>query len=173
VVSGREAPNMGRTLVVSILILLSGCGKQQMQPPPGDTVSGLEEITAVPRVVGVDEPIPESPPLSVILQGPVLTPFTSYPRVLNRDEVLQARDREYSGKLDAAGLRGTVRVWFLLDDEGQVLSRVLQESSGYEDLDAAGLRVAQVFRFSAALNRGAPVFVWVSLPIRFDPGSWP
>lgn len=139
-------------------LLLGGCGA-----PQPEAVDAMSRV----RAVAVDS-IPEAPPLATILRGPVPTPFAVAPRLLNRDEVLRASEREFPSHLKAAGVDGTVRVWFLIDDEGQVLSRVIDESSGNGELDAAALRVAQVVRFSNALNDDQPVYVWVSLPIEFN-----
>jgi len=44
----------------------------------------------------------------------------------------------------------------------------VNESSGYEALDQAALNVAEVYRFSPALNRENQVAVWVALPITFQ-----
>lgn len=146
-----------KSVVGVMCLVLSSCGAPQ--PEPGDSPSRV-------RAVAVDS-IPEAPPLGTILRGPVSTPFTVAPRLLNRDEVLQANEQEFPPHLKAAGVDGTVRVWFLIDDEGQVLSRVIDESSGNEELDAAALRVAQVPRFSNALNQDQAVYVWISVPIQF------
>lgn len=147
-----------KSVVGLMCLLLSSCGAPQ--PQPGDSTSRV-------KAVAVDS-IPEAPPLGTILQGPVLTPFTVAPRLLNRDDVLRANEQEFPPHLKAAGVEGTVRVWFLIDDEGKVLSRMIDEGSGNEELDAAALRVAQVPRFSRALNHDEPVYVWISVPIRFE-----
>lgn len=147
-----------KTAVGLMTLFLSGCGA-----PQPEAVDSTLRVTAV-----TGDSIPEAPPLATILRGPVFTPNTVAPRVLNRDEVLRAREQEFPSHLKAAGVDGIVRVWILIDDEGQVLSRVIHESSGTEELDAAALRVAQIFRFSNALNNDLPVYVWVSLPIVFN-----
>ena len=41
------------------------------------------------------------------------------------------------------------------------------ETSGYEELDAAALRVADVFRFTPMWNEGEVVRAWIQLPITF------
>jgi TonB family protein len=149
----------------TLLLVLNGCGSHETQPGAGDAFPPPGEV----RAYMVDS-IPEAPALSIILEGPTFTPFTVAPSLLNREEVLRAREREHPTTLKEAGIGGTARVYFLLDDQGGVLSRVLHESSGHEALDAAALRVAQVYRFSAALNGDEPVHVWVSLPISFSAG---
>ena len=119
------------------------------------------------RVVALEVLFP--PSREFILRGPTFTPFSVAPTVLNRDEVLAAGEREYPGHLREAGVGGTVRIYFLLDDEGQVLRRVIDETSGNEELDAAALRVARIYRFSEARRRDRPVYAWVSFPITFGP----
>lgn len=66
-----------------------------------------------------------------------------------------------------AGIGGTVRVNFFIDGEGRVLETRIQEGSSYAGLDQAALAVADVIRFSPALNRDQTVAVWVVFPIVF------
>ena len=66
-----------------------------------------------------------------------------------------------------AGIGGQVVVWFFISEEGQVLDRRVARSSGHIQLDEAALQVADVFRFSPALNREKVVQVWIQLPITF------
>ena len=80
---------------------------------------------------------------------------------------MRALEREYPPLLRDAGIGGTVKVWFFIDENGVVRNQVVHETSGHEALDAAALRVAPVFRFTPALNRDKAVPVWVSLPITF------
>ena len=102
--------------------------------------------------------------------GPAFTPFTDAPTILNRNEVVAAMTREYPPLLRDAGIGGTVKVYFLIDEEGVVEQVRLDESSGHEALDEAALNVAGAFRFSPALNDEKPVPVWVSFPITFEAG---
>ena len=89
------------------------------------------------------------------------------PRILNTDEVIRALERSYPGLLRDAGIGGDVTVWFFIDAGGRVLKRLIDRKSGYDGLDAAALKVADIMRFSPAENRGVKVPVWVSLPVRF------
>jgi len=61
-----------------------------------------------------------------------------------------------------------VIVWFYISDTGQVLDSRIQQSSGHPQLDDAALRVADVYRFTPALNREERVVVWIQLPITFQ-----
>ena len=67
-----------------------------------------------------------------------------------------------------AGIGGTVKVWFYISEEGRVLDRRVSQSSGYVKLDEAALKVADVFRFTPALNREKIVQVWIRFPIEFQ-----
>ena len=56
---------------------------------------------------------------------------------------------------------------FFISEEGRVLDRRVSQSSGHTPLDEAALEVADVLRFTPALNRDERVQVWVQLPIMF------
>jgi TonB family protein len=99
---------------------------------------------------------------------PTFTPYTVAPSILNRDEVIQAMEKNYPPLLREAGIGGTVRVYFFIDETGKVLDHRIDSSSGHQALDEAALRVASVYRFSPALNRDQKVPVWVSFPITFQ-----
>ena len=102
-----------------------------------------------------------------ISAAPVFTPYTTKPDYTNAAEVRRAMEREYPPLLRDAGIGGTTIVWFFIDENGVVRNQVIQASSGSEALDEAALRVAPVFEFTPAENRGNPVPVWVQLPITF------
>ena len=67
-----------------------------------------------------------------------------------------------------AGIGGTVRVYFFIDENGRVQDRQIDESSGHQALDAAAMAVFDIYRFSPALNRDKAVPVWVSFSITFQ-----
>ena len=74
----------------------------------------------------------------------------------------------YPSMLRNAGIGGEVVVWFFISEEGRVLDRRVSRSSGHKLFDEAALQVADVFRFSPALNRDRIVQVWIQLPISFQ-----
>ena len=94
--------------------------------------------------------------------------MTVRPEILNRSEVQAALMRMYPPILRDAGIGGSVTVWFFISEAGTVLDRRVSESSGHVPLDEAALEVADVFRFSPALNREQIVQVWIQLPITFQ-----
>lgn len=102
-----------------------------------------------------------------ISAAPVPTPYTVAPELKNREEVQRALVRFYPPLLRDAGIGGTVLVWFFIDETGQVQKSLIKESSGHKSLDEAALKVAEIMRFSPALNRDQKVRVWVALPITF------
>lgn len=99
---------------------------------------------------------------------PGFTPFTVAPAITNRAEVARALEREYPSVLRDAGIGGTVRVLFHIDETGAVVETRLAESSGHPGLDGAAEKVAEVMRFTPAVNRDRRVAVWVSFPIVFE-----
>ena len=105
--------------------------------------------------------------VAAIQVGPVFTPMTVRPEILNRTYVQSALMRLYPPDLRDAGIGGSAVVWFYISDAGRVLHSEIDESSGHEGLDQAALKVATVFRFTPAEYRTEPVAVWIHLPITF------
>jgi TonB family protein len=132
-----------------------------------ERISALEEIVADLRreVLSLSEG-GRATAGSELPSFPTFTPYTVSPEVKNPNEVRRVL-REEQQPLVAAGIGGTVRVWFLIDEEGEVQRAHIIESSGYSMLDAAAMKVADIIRFTPALNRDKPVSVWISYPITF------
>ncbi len=131
-----------------------------------------EDITIAPTTFE-ENPVDELPPppdeiATDLSAAPTFTPFTVAPDILNRSEVVRAMEREYPPLLRDAGIGGTVRVYFFIDENGQVQDTRIDVSSGHSALDDAALTVASVYRFSPALNRDKKVPVWVSFQITFQ-----
>ena len=131
-----------------------------------------EDITIAPTTFE-ENPVEDLPPppeevATDISSAPTFTPFTVAPSIQNRSEVVRAMEREYPPLLRDAGIGGTVRVFFFIDENGQVQDFRIDSSSGHQALDDAALAVADVYRFTAALNRDKKVPVWVSFPITFQ-----
>ena len=156
-------------------------------PPPPEAISrparpvmataeiDFDDITIAPTTFA-DNPIDDLPPPTDDVGGdisaaPVFTPMTVRPEIRNRTEIQQALMTQYPAMLWNAGIGGTVEVWFFISEEGKVLDRRVFESSGYVQLDEAALKVADVFRFTPALNRDQIVQVWIRFPIKFQVGQ--
>lgn len=90
------------------------------------------------------------------------------PRILNIGEVRRAMFAAYPARLREARVGGTVRVHFFIDEHGDVQGTRIDETSGNTALDEAALTVADVFRFSAALNGDQPVPAWTSHSLSFE-----
>ena len=131
-----------------------------------------EDITIAPTTFE-DNPVEDLPPppqeaATDISAAPTFTPFTVAPSIQNRNDVVRAMEREYPPLLRDAGIGGTVRVYFFIDEEGRVGDRRIDQSSGHQALDDAAMSVAEIYQFSPALNRDKKVPVWVSFPITFQ-----
>jgi len=131
-----------------------------------------EDITIAPTTFE-ENPVEDLPPppeekAQDLSAAPTFTPFTVAPSILNRDEVVRAMEREYPPLLRDAGIGGTVKVYFFIDENGTVQDTRIDQSSGHQALDEAALKVANIYRFSPALNRDKKVPVWVSFPITFQ-----
>ena len=99
--------------------------------------------------------------------APMFTPMTVRPTIRNMDEVARALQRFYPPLLRDAGIGGTVVVWILIDEQGNVERTQVQRSSGHPALDDAAVRVGEVIDFTPAMNRDRPARVWVQWPIAF------
>jgi protein TonB len=131
-----------------------------------------EDITIAPTTFE-DNPVEDLPPppeqtATDLSAAPTFTPFTVAPSILNRSDVVRAMEREYPPLLRDAGIGGTVRVYFFIDEGGRVQDRQIDQSSGHQALDDAAMAVSEIYRFSPALNRDKKVPVWVSFPITFQ-----
>jgi protein TonB len=131
-----------------------------------------EDITIAPTTFE-DNPVEDLPPppeqtATDLSAAPTFTPFTVAPSILNRSDVVRAMEREYPPLLRDAGIGGTVRVYFFIDEGGLVQDRQIDQSSGHQALDDAAMAVSEIYRFSPALNRDKKVPVWVSFPITFQ-----
>lgn len=138
-------------------------------PVVGDTE--IDDLATIPFVPFDEYVVEIRPPATSRRDGPAepdrFTPMTVVPRLGNQREVERALERNYPPVLRDSGIGGSAEVWFFIDEDGRVLKTELKESSGYEQLDQAALRVADVMQFSPAWNRDKKVQVWVSIPITF------
>lgn len=137
------------------------------------TTDVSEDITIAPTTFEENpvEALPPPPEVTeketAIDERPTFTPFTVAPEILNREQIVDAMMDNYPSLLRESGVGGLVRVFFFIDENGFVQTTRLDQSSGYDALDQAALDVAELYRFSPALNRDRRVPVWVSFPIEF------
>jgi protein TonB len=152
-------------------------------PPPPEQISRPatpvmaaadidEDITIAPTTFEENpvEDLPPPPTEAVVdlAAAPVFTPMTVRPEIRNRNVVMTAMERAYPPILRDAGIGGQVVVWFFISEDGQVLDKRVSQSSGHTQLDNAALEVADVYRFTPALNRDQKVKVWIQIPITFQ-----
>ncbi len=142
--------------------------------PATPVVSSVEiddDITIGKTTIEANPPDVLPPPSSDdgtrALTTTTIFPYTVAPTILNGTEIVRAMERAYPAFLRDAGVGGTVQVLFHIDEAGTVQDVRLDESSGHQALDQAALSVANLYRFSPALNRDQRVPVWVSFPIVF------
>jgi TonB family protein len=121
-------------------------------------------ITWEPGARPVDEPGPDS------TAGYQLSEVEEMPRVLNGDLFSQALARGYPPHLRDAGTTGTVYVRFRVEMDGSISRTSIIRSSNPRFSEAA-LHAIQVLRFRPGKIDGAPVRVWVVLPIQWE--IWP
>lgn len=130
------------------------------------------EATIAPTDFGsfAPGPLPEPPRIvaeTTVTLEPGFTPMTVRPQILNVPEVQRTMEQKYPPILRDARIGGTVRVWFLVNEQGVVEETRIETSSGQRLLDQAALEVASVYRFSPARNRDQIVKVWVAFPVTF------
>lgn len=174
--NSRTTKALGALLVLlAALVGVQACGVDspmasapEVDPPEasaaGDAPAPDAPVVRVPEEVDVPQPQGRDP----VSREPTFTPFTIAPSIQNRREVVEAMEGEYPPLLHEAGIGGTVRVYFYIDESGRVGHTRIDQSSGHQALDQAALRVASVYRFNPALNGDRKVPVWVSFPITFQ-----
>lgn len=147
----------GLAAAAVFVLLLAVCARDPMSSVnPTERAARMElEVTAADRSD------------AELMQAPTFTPFTTRPELRNREQVSQALERNYPPLLRDAGIGGEALVWFFIDRSGTVARASINRSAGYPALDSAALQVARTMEFTAAENRGAPVPVWVAIPIVF------
>ncbi len=139
-------------------------------PVVSATVSAEITITETTLEANPPEDLPP-PPVMAVESNPGdrggFSVFEVNPVVQNVPEITRALEREWPRFLKDAGLGGTAVVHFEIDEEGKVIRAYIHESTGFEALDEAALRVANIYEFSPALNRDKPVKVRVAIPVSF------
>ena len=113
-------------------------------------------------------PPPEAKEVGTIEERLPFTPFTQAPKLLNGGEIEREMERLYPPLLRDAGIGGTVRVAFYIDENGRVQDKRLGNTSGHTALDEAALAVALKCIFSPAKTGDKVVPVWVEFPVTFQ-----
>ncbi len=117
-----------------------------------------EEITIAETEI--EKNIPIIPPS--FEDQPTFTPYEVAPTLIKGSVKLN-----YPSFLKKAGIEGTVVLWLLIDERGQVKKVQINKSSGNKALDDAAIRAYRTARFTPAMSRDRPVKVWVQYPVQF------
>lgn len=146
---------------------------EQIARPATPTVAEAEvdeDVTIAPTTFEENpvEKLPPPPKTGSVKDRPSFIPRDVDPRAKNDDEIRRLLQRFYPPMLRDAGIGGTVTLWLFVNDQGQVEKIQLQQSSGYDDLDQAAVKVANNMEFEPAVNRDKPIGVWVSRNITFN-----
>jgi TonB family protein len=151
-------------------------------PPPPEAIARpatpiitdtpIEEDITIPDVTFDANPVENLPPPpdeveTDISAAPMWTTVDIYPTLGNREEMGRLLEREYPPLLRDAGIGGTTKVWFFIDETGKVVKTQINVSSEHQALDEVAIKVADRYVFSPAMNRDKPVPVWISLDITF------
>ena len=152
------------------VLLAAACSLEVNIYTDGAKDDAKGEVKAKESVRASDILIPSPRPRTreELVTAPTFTPFTVAPSIANRSDVIHAMEAEYPPLLRDAGIGGTVKVYFFIDENGRVEDTRIDQSSGHPALDEAALKVASVYHFTPALNRDQKVPVWVSFPITFQ-----
>jgi protein TonB len=136
-------------------------------PPKMGPVTNEADFTGVGVAGGKADGNPTKVTAENVEAAPTFTPYTVKPELKNRDEVARALQRNYPPLLRDAGVGGTVLIWALIDENGNVMKTQVKQGSGHDALDEAAQKVGTVMRFTPALNRDQKVKVWIQLPVVF------
>ena len=140
---------------------------------PVITTADISEDITISRTTFEDNPVetlvqPRDEEMGSVMDAPGFTPMTVRPSLTNERELQRALEREYPVILRDAGIGGRVIVHLFIDEDGTVQRTLVAESSGHTSLDEAALRVAEVARFTPALNLDKVVPVWIQIPTTFQ-----
>ena len=95
-----------------------------------------------------------------------MTYYSRAPVLDNLEQVQRLLLRRFPNSLRRAGGEARAILWLFINARGDVLKTVLRESSGRAEVDSVALRTGHEMRFQPARLAGAPVPVWVQMPIR-------
>lgn len=129
-----------------------------------------EDVTIAPTTFEQNpvEKLPPPPKAGSPSDRPSFIPRDVDPKLKNPQEIQRLLQRLYPPSLKDAGIGGRVVLWLFVNDKGQVQKTQVQQSSGYDALDAAAAKVAANMDFKPAINRDKPIGVWIAQPITFN-----
>lgn len=122
-----------------------------------DITETVTDLPPPPPPPDEPEPEPAEPEIFVIVENP--------PELIGGLEGLQERI-QYPELARRAGIEGTVFVQFVVDEQGNVVDPVCVRDPGGQTCEEA-LRAVREAKFTPGRQRGKPVKVRFSLPVKF------
>lgn len=111
---------------------------------------------------------------------PSFTPYDVPPKLKNSKNIARLMQSAYPQELRGQcnrprcsreeGPSGSVVLWLYIDEQGVVQKTAVQKSSGYEEMDEAGIGVADQMKFSPAKYQNENAAVWFTQAITFQTG---
>lgn len=105
--------------------------------------------------------------------GPPMLPVVevTFPELISRQDAGDMIASYYPVELQRAGVGGSVKLQFWVDERGTPESIQVREGSGNQRLDYAAMRAARDLRFRPATRNRNPVGTWVEVTLHFFPLS--
>jgi protein TonB len=122
----------------------------EVPPPPEEVAPTFLDAQNLP-------PAPPPPPP----EPEMFFAFDTYP------VVVQSAEPKYPELARKAEVEGTVMIMVTIDEQGNVISAWVAESSA-EVLNEAAIEAAYKFKFTPAKQRDVPVKATISIPFRFS-----
>lgn len=127
-----------------------------------------DEALDIDAEIDFDEPVdlpPPPPPAEEEPEPEIFVVVENMPELIGGIEGLQKRVK-YPEIAKKAGVEGTVFLQFVVDEKGNVVDPVVVKGIG-AGCDEAALDAIRTAKFKAGKQRGKPVKVKFSLPVRF------
>jgi protein TonB len=127
-----------------------------------------DEALDIDAEIDFDEPVdlpPPPPPAEEAPEPEIFVVVENMPELIGGIEGLQKRVK-YPEIAKKAGVEGTVFLQFIVDENGNVVDPAVIKGIG-AGCDEAALEAIRTAKFKAGRQRGKPVKVKFSLPVRF------
>ncbi len=125
-----------------------------------------DEALDIDAEIDFDEPVHLPPPPPVAEEEPeIFVVVENMPELIGGIESLQKKVR-YPEIAKKAGVEGTVFLQFIVDEQGNVVDPVVMRGIG-AGCDEEALKAIRTAKFKPGRQRGKPVKVRFSLPVRF------
>jgi len=133
--------------------------KMVRTPPPPQPLPPKQEPSPVVSDAGLATPLP-APPAPPVAAPPAPPPQHLAAQV---DATVTCRAPDYPMASRRAGETGTVRLQFLVDQDGKVVDSRIESSSGYARLDEAARDALTLCHFIPGTVDGRPERSWARL----------